>query len=73
MGDSNSDGDGGGVDGDGSGGNFLSRQGAGTETSVSSIWSSIAVALRNFLWTGTGQFRVFASEGFYRRKGNVRG
>jgi hypothetical protein len=34
MGDSNNDGDGGGVNGDGSEGNSPSRQGAKTETSV---------------------------------------
>jgi hypothetical protein len=50
IGDSNGDGDGGGVDGDGSGGNTLSRKGAGTETSVPQNWSSMAAALRNFLW-----------------------
>jgi hypothetical protein len=37
MGDSNADGDGGGVDRDGSGGNSPSRQGAGIETSAPKI------------------------------------
>jgi hypothetical protein len=50
MGDSNGDEDGGGVDGDGSEGNFLSRQGAGTETSVPRNWSSMAAVLWNFPW-----------------------
>jgi hypothetical protein len=50
MGVSNGDEDGGGVDGDDSGGNSPSRQGAGTETSVPQNWSSMAAALRNFLW-----------------------
>jgi hypothetical protein len=48
MGDSNIDGDGGGVDGDGSGGNSLSRQGAGIETSIPQTSSSMAAGLRNF-------------------------
>jgi hypothetical protein len=73
MGDSNGDGDGGGVDEDGSGGNSLSRQGARTETSVPQNWSSMAAALRNFSWIDADLFRVFASEGLYRRKGDVRG
>jgi hypothetical protein len=73
MGDNNGDEDGGGVDGDGSGGNSLSRQGAGTETSVPRNWSSMVVALRNFLWMNAGLFRVFVIEGIYRRKGDVRG
>jgi hypothetical protein len=73
MGDSNGDGDGDGVDGDGFRGNSPSRQGVGTETFVPQNWSSMAAALRNFLWTETGLFRVFASEGFYRWKGDVRG
>jgi hypothetical protein len=53
MGDSNVDGDGGGVDGDGEdgfGGNYLSWQGAGTETFVPQNWSSTMAALRNFIW-----------------------
>jgi hypothetical protein len=73
MGDSNDDEDGGGVDGDGSGGNSLSRQGAETETSVPRNWSSMVVVLQNFLWMDAGLFRVFATEGIYRRKGDVRG
>jgi hypothetical protein len=73
MGISNVDGDGGGVDGDGSGGNSPSRQGAGTETSVPRTSSSMAAALRNFLWMDADRFRVFVSERIYRRKGDVRG
>jgi hypothetical protein len=58
MGDNNVDGDGGevdgdggggdGVDGDGSGGTSPSRQGAGTKTSVSRNWSSMAEVLQTF-------------------------
>jgi hypothetical protein len=73
MGVSSVDGDGGGVDGDGSGGNSLSQQGAGIETSVPQNWSSIAAALQNFSWMEADSFRVFASEAIYRRKGDVRG
>jgi hypothetical protein len=73
MGVSNGDEDGGGVDGDGSGGNSPSRQGAETETSIPRNWSSMAAALRTFSWMDAGPFRVFASEGIYRRKGDVRG
>jgi hypothetical protein len=73
MGDSNGDEDGGGVNGDGSGGNSLSRQGAGIETFVPRNWSSMAAALRNFSWMDADSFRVLALEGIYRRKGNVRG
>jgi hypothetical protein len=29
--------------------------------------------LRNFIWENTEQFRVFATEALYRRKGDVRG
>jgi hypothetical protein len=50
MGDSNVDGDGGRVDGDGSGGNSPSRQGTRPETPVPRTSSSMAAALRNFLW-----------------------
>jgi hypothetical protein len=73
MGDSNDDGDGGGVDGDGSGGNSLSRQGAGIETSVPRTSSLMAAVLRNFSGRNAHSFRVFASEALYRRRGNVRG
>jgi hypothetical protein len=69
MGDSNVDGDGGGVDGDGSGGNSPPRQGVRTETSVPRNWSLIAPALRNFIWENTNLFRVFTSEALYRRRG----
>jgi hypothetical protein len=73
MGDSNGDGDGGGVNGYGSGGNSPSRQGAEAETSVPRNWSSMAAALWNFSWTEIGRLRVFALERIYRRKGDVRG
>jgi hypothetical protein len=33
----------------------------------------MAAALRNFSWMNADSFRVFMSEGFYRRKGDVRG
>jgi hypothetical protein len=42
------DGDSDGVDRDGFGGTSLSRQGAGTETSVPRNWSSTTGNLRNF-------------------------
>ena len=54
MGDSDGNGDVGGVDGDDSGGNSPSRQGAGTETSVPQNLSSMAAELHNFLWTEAG-------------------
>jgi hypothetical protein len=73
MGDINVDGYSGGVDEDGSRGNSSSRQGARTETSVSRNWSSTVAALRNFSWMETELFRVFVSERFYRRKGDVKG
>jgi hypothetical protein len=38
------------TDGDGSGGTSLSRQGAGTETSVPRNSSAAAVELRNSFW-----------------------
>ena len=73
MGGSNGDEDGGGVDGDGSGGNSPSRQGAGTESSVPRILSSMAAAL----WTRGGNIehraRVFSLGGICRRKGEVGG
>jgi hypothetical protein len=73
MGDNNGDEDGDGVDGDGSGGDSPSPQGTGTKTSVLRTLSATAVALRNFIWENADFFRVFASEGLYRRKGDVRG
>jgi hypothetical protein len=72
MGDRNGDGDGGGFDGDGSGGKSLSRQGAEIETSIPRNWSSMAAALRIFSWIDANSFRVFASEGIYRWKSDVR-
>jgi hypothetical protein len=72
MGDSNVDGDGGGVNGDGSGGNFPSRQGARTETSVPRNWSSMVAVLQNFSGRNTDRFRVFVSEALYRQRGDVR-
>jgi hypothetical protein len=62
MGDSNGDGDGGGVDGNGFGGNSPSWQGAGTETYVSQNWSLMVAALQNFSGRNTDSFRVFALE-----------
>jgi hypothetical protein len=73
MGDSNGDGDGGGVDGDGYGGNSPSWQGAGTETSIPRTSSAVAAALRNFIWEKANSFRVFPLESFYRQRGDVRG
>jgi hypothetical protein len=73
MGVSNGDEDGGGFDGDGFGGNPPSRQGAGAETSIPRTSSSMAASLWNFSWIDTIRFRVFASEAFYRWKGDVRG
>jgi hypothetical protein len=73
MGVSNGDEDGGGVNGDGSGGNSPSRQGAEIETFVPQNSSSMAAALQNFSWMDADSFRVFASEGIYRRKGDVKG
>jgi hypothetical protein len=58
---------------DGSGGTSPSRQGAGTKTSDPRNWSSTAAALRNFSGKNADSLRVFASEGSYRRKGDVRG
>jgi hypothetical protein len=50
-----------------------SWQSARTETSVPQNWSSTAAALQNFSGKKAERFRVFASETFYRRKGDVRG
>jgi hypothetical protein len=33
----------------------------------------MAAALRNFIWKNIDVFRVFVSEAFYRRRGDVRG
>jgi hypothetical protein len=66
IGDSNGD-------GDGSGGNSPSCQDAGTETSIPRNWSLMVAALWNFSWMETDRFRVFMSEGFYRRKGGSEG
>ena len=57
MGVSNGDGDGGEVDGDDSGGNSLSWQGAGTETSVP----------RNLFSAGGGATGLFVDGGCYPR------
>jgi hypothetical protein len=59
MGVINDDEDGGGVDGDGSGGNSPSRQGAEKEISIPQNLSSMAAALRKFLWMEAFSFRVF--------------
>ena len=52
------------TDGDGSGGTSLSRQSAGTETSVPQNSSAAAAELRNSFWKFADCFRVFPSEGF---------
>ena len=56
-----------------SGRNSPSRQGAGTEISVSRNLSSMAAELRNFSWMEAQVFRVFPRNGINRRKGNVGG
>jgi hypothetical protein len=61
------------TDGDGSGGTSLSRQGAGTETSVPRNSSMAATELRNCFWKIADSFRLFRPEALYRRRGNVRG
>jgi hypothetical protein len=62
MGDSNGDGDSGGVNGDGSGGNSPYRQGVRTGTSVPRNWFSMVAVLQNFSGRNADSFRVFASE-----------
>ena len=59
---------GGGVDGDGSGGQSLSRQGAGTGPSDPRNLVSMVAARRNFSWKMIDSFRVFASGGINRPK-----
>jgi hypothetical protein len=61
------------TDGDGSGGTSLSRQGAGTETSVPRNSSTAAAELRNSFWKIADSLRVFCPEAFYRRRGIIRG
>jgi hypothetical protein len=61
------------TDGDGSGGTSLSRQGAGTETSIPQNLSVAAAELQNSLWKFADCFRVFHREALYRRRGGVRG
>jgi hypothetical protein len=61
------------TDGDGSGGTSLSRQGAGTETSVPQNLSTAAAELRNSFWKFADSLRVFRPEALYRRRGVVRG
>jgi hypothetical protein len=61
------------TDGDGSGGTSLSRQGAGTETSVPRNLASTAVALRNCSGNFAESPRVFRPEALYRQRGVVRG
>jgi hypothetical protein len=87
IGDSKVDGDGGEVDGDGgevdgvsgdgdgdgSGGTSVSRQGAGTETSIPQNSSTVAAELRNCFWKIADSPRVFRPEALYRRRGVVRG
>jgi hypothetical protein len=60
------------TDGDGSGGTSLSRQGAGTETSVPQNSSVAAAELQNCSGNFADSFRVFRREAFYRRRGVVR-
>jgi hypothetical protein len=61
------------TDGDGSGGTSLSRQDAGTETSVPRNLSSMAAALRNYSGKNADSSRVFRPEALYRRRGIIRG
>jgi hypothetical protein len=61
------------TDGDGSGGTSLSRQGAGTETSVPRNSSMSAAELRNCSGNFADSPRVFYPEALYRRRGIVRG
>jgi hypothetical protein len=61
------------TDGDGSGGTFLSRQGAGTKTSIPQNLSSMMAELRNSSGNFADCFRVFRLEASYRRRGVVRG
>jgi hypothetical protein len=60
------------TDGDGFRGTSLSRQGAGTETSVPRNLSSTAAELRNYSGKNVDSFRVFRPEASYRRRGVVR-
>jgi hypothetical protein len=61
------------TDGDGSRGTSLSRQGAGTETSVPRNSSAAVKELRNSSGNFADYFRVFHREASYRRRGIVRG
>jgi hypothetical protein len=61
------------TDGDGSGGTSPSRQGAGTETSVTQNSSAMAAELRNSFWKIADSPRVFHPEALYRRRDVVRG
>jgi hypothetical protein len=61
------------TDGDGSGDTSLSRQGAGTETSVPQNSSVAAAELQNSFSKIADSFRVFRREASYRRRGVVRG
>jgi hypothetical protein len=61
------------TDGDGSGGTSLSRQGAGTETSVPRNSSVAAAELRNSSGNFADSPRVFRHGALYRRRGVVRG
>ena len=60
------------TDGDGSGGSSLSRQGAGTETSVPRNSSTVVAELWNCFWKIAESPRVFRPEASYRRRGDVR-
>jgi hypothetical protein len=60
------------TDGDSSGGTSPSRQGAGTETSISWNSSVAAAELQNSSGNSADCFRVFHQEASYRRRGVVR-
>jgi hypothetical protein len=61
------------TDGDGFGGTSLSRQGAGTETSVPQKLSSTVAMPRKCSRKNADSFRVFEMEALNRRRGGVRG
>jgi hypothetical protein len=61
------------TDGDGFRGTSPSREGAGTETSVTRNSLMAATELRNCFWKIADSSRVFHPEASYRRRGIVRG
>jgi hypothetical protein len=61
------------TEGDGSRGTSLSRQGAGTETSIPRNSSAAAAELRNSSGNFADSPTVFCREASYRRRGAVRG